>query len=183
MRIMLKLINKQLSFLGIRACSSLSSPSRIDFDVVVIGGSHAGTEACAAASRMNVKTLLVTHKKSTIGEMSCNPSFGGIGKGHLIREVDALDGVCGKCCDQAGVQYKVLNKRRGPAVWGPRAQIDRKLYRRAVQEELDRTKNLEIVEGGVDDLIIDYSNERPQVRGVILEDGREIYSKAVVITT
>lgn len=157
-----------------------SSPS---FDVVVIGGGHAGTEACAAASRMNARTLLVTHKKSTIGEMSCNPSFGGIGKGHLVKEIDALDGVCGRCCDISGVQYKILNRRKGPAVWGPRAQIDRKLYRKAVQAELDITKNLEIVEGGVDDLIIDYSSERPKVRGVILEDGREIYTDTVVITT
>lgn len=116
--------------------------------------------------------------------MSCNPSFGGIGKGHLIREVDALDGICGKCCDISGVQYKILNRRKGPAVWGPRAQIDRNLYRKAVQSALDKIRNLSIVEASVEDLIIDYSSsERPVVKGIILEDGREIYTKSVVITT
>ncbi|XP_063701826.1 protein MTO1 homolog, mitochondrial [Culicoides brevitarsis] len=154
------------------------------FDVIVIGGGHAGTEACAAASRVsNNRILLVTHKKSTIGEMSCNPSFGGIGKGHLVREVDALDGICGKCCDISGVQYKILNRRKGPAVWGPRAQIDRNLYRKSVQRALSEIENLAIEEASVEDLIIDYSLERPKVKGIILEDGREIYSKSVVITT
>lgn len=115
--------------------------------------------------------------------MSCNPSFGGIGKGHLIREIDALDGVCAKSCDISGVQYKILNRRKGPAVWGPRAQIDRNLYRRSVQQTLDQIKNLTIEESSVEDLIIDYSKERPEVKGIVLEDGREIYSNAVVITT
>lgn len=115
--------------------------------------------------------------------MSCNPSFGGIGKGHLIREIDALDGVCAKSCDISGVQYKILNRRKGPAVWGPRAQIDRNLYRRSVQQALDQIKNLKIEESSVEDLIIDYSKERPEVKGIVLEDGREIYSNAVVITT
>lgn len=152
--------------------------------MIVIGGGHAGTEACAAASRVSQnKVLLITHKKSTIGEMSCNPSFGGIGKGHLIREIDALDGVCGKCCDNSGVQYKILNRRKGPAVWGPRAQIDRSLYRKSVQYTLDQIGNLSIAESSVEDLIIDYSKERPEVQGIVLEDGREIYSKSVVITT
>lgn len=173
-----------LSFVYInRNLSSNSTPNPV-FDVIVIGGGHAGTEACAAASRVSQNhILLVTHKKSTIGEMSCNPSFGGIGKGHLIREVDALDGICGKCCDISGVQYKILNRRKGPAVWGPRAQIDRKLYRKSVQEALDRIENLSIEEASVEDLIVDYSKERPEVQGIVLEDGREIYSKSVVITT
>ncbi|XP_055603252.1 protein MTO1 homolog, mitochondrial [Uranotaenia lowii] len=149
------------------------------YDVVVVGGGHAGTEACSAAARMGARTLLVTHKRSTIGEMSCNPSFGGIGKGHLIREVDALDGVCGRCCDRSGVQYKVLNKRRGPAVWGPRAQIDRTLYRKAVQEELAGTDNLEIVEASVEDIILD---DR-QIKGISLKSGNVIHTKSLVITT
>lgn len=167
------------------------------FDVIVIGGGHAGTEACTAAARMGAKTLLITHKIDTIGEMSCNPSFGGIGKGQLMREVDALDGVCGRCCDISGVQYKVLNKRKGPAVWGPRAQIDRKLYKQAVQDELLSTKNLQIYASSVEDLIwddIDQTNglqeffdrniaPLKQCKGVLLADGTTIKSKAVVITT
>ncbi|XP_055920945.1 protein MTO1 homolog, mitochondrial [Eupeodes corollae] len=160
------------------------------YDVIVIGGGHAGTEACAAASRMGAKTLLVTHKKETIGEMSCNPSFGGIGKGHLIREVDALDGICGRCCDVSGVQYKVLNRRRGPAVWGPRAQIDRQLYKAAVQKELFNIPNLDILCTPVEDLIIDEctpadNSETAVVKcsGVILKTGEKIHSHGVVITT
>lgn len=161
---------------------SISSSS---FHVLVIGGGHAGTEAATAASRMGARTLLVTHKKSTIGEMSCNPSFGGIGKGHLIRETDALDGVCGRCCDVSGIQYKVLNKRKGPAVFGLRAQIDRDLYREAVQHELENTKNLEIYEGSVEDIILEESNLRGVnvIKGVIMKNGLEIYCKTVVITT
>lgn len=160
------------------------------YDVIVIGGGHAGTEACAAASRMGAKTLLVTHKKETIGEMSCNPSFGGIGKGHLIREVDALDGICARCCDVSGVQYKVLNRRRGPAVWGPRAQIDRQLYKAAVQKELFSIPNLDILCTPVEDLIInectpsDFSETATvKCSGVILQNGERIHSHGVVITT
>lgn len=153
------------------------------FDVVVIGGGHAGTEACAAAARMGAKTLLVTHKKTTIGEMSCNPSFGGIGKGHLIREVDALDGVCARSCDVSGLQYKVLNKRKGPAVFGLRAQIDRNLYRAATQNELHNTKNLEICEESVEDIIFERSLDRNVVKGILTKSGREILCQSVVITT
>lgn len=154
------------------------------FDVIVIGGGHAGTEACAAAARMGAKTLLVTHKFETIGEMSCNPSFGGIGKGHLIREVDALDGVCGRSCDVSGVQYKVLNRRKGPAVWGPRAQIDRRLYKNSVQATLKATPNLSICTEPVEDLLLDHLEEGARsCRGVILGNGTELTSRSVVITT
>ncbi|CAL7947743.1 unnamed protein product [Xylocopa violacea] len=151
------------------------------FDVVVIGGGHAGTEACTAAVRMGAKTLLVTHKKSTIGEMSCNPSFGGIGKGNLMREVDALDGVCCRICDLSGIHYKILNKSKGPAVWGYRAQIDRNLYKKHLQEELFNTPGLQIYESSVEDLII--HADSPRCHGIILRDGTKIYSNAVVITT
>lgn len=115
--------------------------------------------------------------------MSCNPSFGGIGKGHLIKEIDALGGVCGECCDESGVQYKILNKRRGPAVWGWRAQIDRSFYKKSVQSKLEGLANLTIIEGSVDDLIINYCTEKPKVEGILLENGSEIRSKSVIITT
>ncbi|XP_023300084.2 protein MTO1 homolog, mitochondrial isoform X1 [Lucilia cuprina] len=156
------------------------------FDVVVIGGGHAGTEACAAAARMGARTLLVTHKIDTIGEMSCNPSFGGIGKGHLMREIDALGGLCGRMCDKSGVQYKVLNKRRGPAVWGPRAQIDRKLYKKAVQNEIFGMENLEILSASVDDLFIEADREnenKAKCKGIVLDSGQIIHSSTVVLTT
>ena len=154
------------------------------FDVIVIGGGHAGTEACAAAARMGARTLLVTHKKETVGEMSCNPSFGGIGKGHLMREIDALGGVCAKMCDVSGVQYKVLNKRRGPAVWGPRAQIDRTLYKRAIQKEIFHTKNIEVLCGSVDDLFIETNNQNSclQCNGIVLQSGQIIKSSTVILT-
>ncbi|XP_057320452.1 protein MTO1 homolog, mitochondrial [Microplitis mediator] len=151
------------------------------YDVIVIGGGHAGTEACAAAARMGAKTLLVTHKKSTIGEMSCNPSFGGIGKGNLVREVDALDGVCGRICDKSGVHYKILNRRKGPAVWGLRAQIDRDLYKKHLQAEIFNTDGLEIRESSVEDLIL--QRDFNKCCGIILQDGTKIFSETVVITT
>ncbi|KAF4519768.1 hypothetical protein B566_EDAN010362 [Ephemera danica] len=151
------------------------------YDVIVVGGGHAGTEACAASARMGNKTLLITHKKETVGEMSCNPSFGGVGKGHLMREIDALDGVCGRICDISGIQYKVLNKRKGPAVWGPRAQIDRKLYKQHLQRELfDKTPSLQIMEAAVEDLLL---NNVGHCCGVILRNGEAVKSKAVVLTT
>ncbi|PSN46548.1 Protein MTO1 [Blattella germanica] len=160
------------------------------YDVIVVGGGHAGTEACAAAARMGCNTLLITHKKETVGEMSCNPSFGGIGKGHLMREVDALDGVCGRICDLSGIQYKVLNKRKGPAVWGPRAQIDRDLYKQHLQNELfNNTPNLEIMVASVEDLIMETpvtsqnSQTVQQCAGVILNNGMKIDGKTVILTT
>ena len=149
------------------------------FDVVVIGGGHAGCEAAAAAARMGAKTALVTHRFATIGAMSCNPAIGGLGKGHLVREVDALDGVMGRVADQGGIQFRVLNRRKGPAVRGPRAQADRKLYAAAMQCAIRETANLAVVEGEVEDLLI--ANGR--VIGARLGDGRELGCGAVVLTT
>ncbi|KAH1172540.1 protein MTO1 homolog, mitochondrial [Mauremys mutica] len=157
------------------------------WDVLVIGGGHAGTEAAAAAARSGARTLLVTHKADTIGQMSCNPSFGGIGKGHLMREVDALDGLCARTCDQSGVHYKVLNRCKGPAVWGLRAQIDRKLYKENMQKEILNTPLLTVHEASVEDLLLmEPEPDRPgkcQVSGVILGDGSKVHAGSVVLTT
>lgn len=150
------------------------------FDVIVIGGGHAGCEAAAAAARMGAKTALLTHKIETIGAMSCNPAIGGLGKGHLVREVDALDGVMGRVIDRSGIQFKMLNASKGPAVRGPRAQADRKLYREAMQDILFNYPNLSIIEGSCDDLLLDAVDS---VCGVVTEDGREIAARSVVITT
>lgn len=150
------------------------------FDVVVIGGGHAGCEAAAASARMGANTLLITHKRSTIGEMSCNPAIGGLGKGHLVREIDALDGVMGRATDLAGIQYRVLNRSKGPAVRGPRAQADRTLYRHAVQDLLAQQDNLTIEEGAVEDILCP-DDER--VTGVVCADGRVFRTENVVLTT
>src|SRR5271163_1191896 len=148
------------------------------FDVVVIGGGHAGCEAASAAARMGARTALVTHRFSTVGAMSCNPSIGGLGKGHLVREIDALDGLMGRVADAAGIQFRVLNRRKGPAVRGPRAQADRKLYAAAMQAAIRQASNLSVIEGEVDDLL-GYA----EVAGVRLADGREFKTAAVVLTT
>ena len=149
------------------------------FDVIVIGGGHAGCEAASAAARMGAKTALVTHRFSTIGAMSCNPAIGGLGKGHLVREVDALDGLMGRVADAGGIQFRMLNRRKGPAVRGPRAQADRKLYAAAMQAAITQAANLSVVEGEADELIV--SDGR--VTGVRLGDGRKFSAGAVVITT
>ncbi|MHB1110487.1 MAG: tRNA uridine-5-carboxymethylaminomethyl(34) synthesis enzyme MnmG [Devosia sp.] len=150
-----------------------------DFGVIVVGGGHAGCEAAAAAARLGVPTALVTHKFATLGEMSCNPAIGGLGKGHLVREIDALDGLMARVADQAGIQFRVLNRRKGPAVRGPRAQADRKLYRQAMQAAITAQPDLEVIEGEVDDLIV----EDGRMAGVVLLDGRRVGAKAVVLTT
>jgi tRNA uridine 5-carboxymethylaminomethyl modification enzyme len=149
------------------------------FDVIVVGGGHAGAEAASAAARMGANTALVTHQFATVGAMSCNPAIGGLGKGHLVREVDALDGLMGRVADAAGIQFRVLNKRKGPAVRGPRAQADRKLYAAAMQRELSAQANLSILEGEVDDLVLSGG----RISGVRLSDHREFACGAVVLTT
>jgi tRNA uridine 5-carboxymethylaminomethyl modification enzyme len=149
------------------------------YDVIVIGGGHAGCEAAAAAARMGARTALVTHRFATIGAMSCNPAIGGLGKGHLVREIDALDGLMGRVADAGGIQFRVLNRRKGPAVRGPRAQADRRLYAAAMQRAIQDCPNLAVIEGEVDDLVI----EAATTAGVKLTDGRELAAPAVVLTT
>ena len=149
------------------------------FDVIVIGGGHAGCEAASAAARMGAKTALVTHRFSTIGAMSCNPAIGGLGKGHLVREVDALDGLMGRVADAGGIQFRVLNRRKGPAVRGPRAQADRKLYAAAMQAAIRETANLVVIEGEANELLVSAG----RLRGIELIDGRELTAAAVVVTT
>ncbi len=149
------------------------------FDVIVIGGGHAGSEAAAAAARHGARTALVTHKRDTIGVMSCNPAIGGLGKGHLVREIDALDGLMGRVADAAGIQFRMLNRKKGPAVRGPRTQADRRLYREAMQREIDTIENLNIIEGDAFD--IDMTNDR--VSAVIMANGSRIPCGAVVLTS
>ncbi|MDI1266859.1 MAG: tRNA uridine-5-carboxymethylaminomethyl(34) synthesis enzyme MnmG [bacterium] len=149
------------------------------FDVIVIGGGHAGCEAASAAARMGARTALVTHRFATVGAMSCNPAIGGLGKGHLVREVDALDGLMGRVADAGGIQFRMLNRRKGPAVRGPRAQADRKLYAAAMQAAIQETANLSVIEGEADELIV----REGRVVGIRLGEGRELGARAVVITT
>ncbi len=149
------------------------------FDVIVVGGGHAGCEAAAAAYRLGAATCLVTHRFATVGEMSCNPAIGGLGKGHLVREIDALDGLMGRVADAAGIQFRLLNRSKGPAVRGPRAQADRKLYRMAMQAEFRNMESLEVCEGAAFNLVADDG----QIAGLVLEDGRILRSRSVVITT
>jgi tRNA uridine 5-carboxymethylaminomethyl modification enzyme len=153
--------------------------SRESYDVIVIGGGHAGCEAAAASARLGAKTALVTHRFATIGAMSCNPAIGGLGKGHLVREVDALDGLMGRVADAAGIQFRMLNRRKGPAVRGPRTQADRKLYAAAMQAAIIETPNLDVIEGEADELIVGDTG----VTGLRLADGRELRAGAVVVTT
>lgn len=149
------------------------------FDVIVIGGGHAGCEAAAASARLGAQTALITHKASTIGVMSCNPAIGGLGKGHLVREIDALDGLMGRIADAAGIQFRLLNRRKGPAVRGPRTQADRKLYREAMQREIEAIENLSVIEGDAFDLL----EQDGRISGVVMKDGRSFGAACVVLTT
>src|SRR5712692_5420847 len=160
-------------------CAARASAMEKNFDVIVIGGGHAGCEAAAAAARMGARTALLTHRFATIGAMSCNPAIGGLGKGHLVREIDALDGLMGRVADRGGIQFRVLNRRKGPAVRGPRAQADRKLYAAAMQQAIRETERLEVLEGEADDLVL----AEGRIAAARLTDGRAFTAGAVVLTT
>ena len=153
--------------------------NELKFDVVVIGGGHAGCEAAAAAARLGVNTALITHKFETIGEMSCNPAIGGLGKGHLVREIDALDGVMGDVADKSGIQFRLLNRSRGPAVRGPRTQSDRSLYKKYMQEKLVNYCNLSIIS----DPVISFIFEKNVINGVITQQGKKITTSKLILTT
>jgi tRNA uridine 5-carboxymethylaminomethyl modification enzyme len=148
------------------------------YDVIVVGGGHAGSEACTASARLGARTLLVTANLETVGQMSCNPAIGGIAKGTVVREVDALGGVMGRAADRASIQFRMLNRSKGPAVWAPRAQCDRGLYRRAVRSLLEQHESLDTLQGMVTELVL-YGDK---VRGIRLSDGRQFEAKAVVLT-
>ena len=150
-----------------------------DFDVIVVGGGHAGADAAHASARLGAKTALITLRKEDLGVMSCNPAIGGLGKGHLVREIDALDGLMGRVADKAGIQFRLLNRRKGPAVQGPRAQADRKIYRQTMQAEIAATPNLTVVEGEA----VDFLMKGARVAGVRLLDGSELHAAAVILTT
>ncbi|KAI1183331.1 mitochondrial translation optimization protein [Nemania serpens] len=172
-----------------RGLATVAPEGTRPFDVVVVGGGHAGTEACAAAARSGARTALVTPKIDNLGVCSCNPSFGGIGKGTILREIDALDGVAGRIIDKSGLQFKVLNRVKGPAVWGPRAQIDRALYQKHMREELQTYPNLSIITGSVSDIVVDENLTDPnspaksKITGVRLETGEILPTSQVIITT
>jgi tRNA uridine 5-carboxymethylaminomethyl modification enzyme len=153
------------------------------FDVIVVGGGHAGCEAAAAAARMGASVGLITMRADRIGEMSCNPAIGGLGKGHLVREIDALDGIMGRAIDRAGIQFRMLNKSRGPAVHGPRAQADRALYRTAIQNYLADHDNIRIIESAVGDIAVKKTPHGNQVKGIITEDGHTYDCATIVLTT
>lgn len=182
-RRVLRPVVRQRRHVHINSELSAALESANELPVVVIGGGHAGCEAAAGSARAGAHTTLITQALDKIGTCSCNPSMGGVGKGTLLREVDALDGVAPKVVDKAGVQFKVLNSSRGPAVWGPRAQIDRKIYLREMQSVLNNYENLDLLEGQVKDLIIEPEGDVHRVRGLILEDGRIFRVSQVVITT
>ncbi|MCA3644077.1 MAG: FAD-dependent oxidoreductase, partial [Methylobacterium sp.] len=149
------------------------------YDVIVVGGGHAGTEAALAAARSGRATLLLTHNVETLGQMSCNPSIGGIGKGHLVKEIDALGGVMAQAADEAGIQFRILNSRKGPAVRATRAQADRVLYKAAIRRRIENQPNLAVFQQGVDDLII----ENGRIAGAITQSGIRFRARAVVLTT